>query len=72
VRFTPDPSLKVTECLSRFSKLEWGRPDVGEGLQTLAQNGRQGLIVIKKIDAPLRVKTLSFGEAAGFIPQERT
>jgi hypothetical protein len=27
------------------------------------------LMVIKKIRTPLRVETLSFGEAAGFIPQ---
>jgi len=26
-------------------------------------------MVIKKIRTPLRVETLSFGEAAGFIPQ---
>jgi hypothetical protein len=29
-------------------------------------------MVIKKMGAPLRVKTLSFGEAAEFIPQEQT
>jgi len=27
------------------------------------------LMAIKKIRIPLRVETLSFGEAAGFIPQ---
>jgi hypothetical protein len=27
------------------------------------------LIAIKKMRTPLRVETLSFGEAAGFIPQ---
>jgi hypothetical protein len=27
------------------------------------------LMVIEKITTPLRVETLSFGEAAGFIPQ---
>jgi hypothetical protein len=28
-------------------------------------------MAIKRIETPLRVETLSFGEAAGFIPQRR-
>ena len=43
LRLAQDPSLKVTECLSLSSELEWGRPNVGEGLQTVAQNSRRGL-----------------------------
>ena len=43
LRLTQDASLKVTGCLNLSSELEWGRPNVGEGLQTLAQSGRRGL-----------------------------
>jgi hypothetical protein len=39
------------------------------GFWTPGFTPKPSLMAIKKIGAPLRVETLSFGEAAGFIPQ---
>ena len=39
------------------------------GVPSRLYNVVEGGWVVKKIDATLRVETLSFGQAAGFIPQ---
>ena len=55
--------------LNPIARVRVAKPNVGEGLQTLAQYQRRGLMVLNHLGSSLRDKSRSFPKAEGFNPQ---